>query len=123
APSGADDTQAALLAATAAFHLDRLGAIARILNAHGVRLGLEVIGVESFRAGRGVPFVTRLSDLDRSLGSIWQESNVGILVDGFHLFAAGESMEVALAWGVDRVVWVHVADLPATSPPHRGTIQ
>lgn len=123
APSGADDTQAALLAATAAFHRDRLGAIARILNAHGVRLGLEVIGVESFRSGRGLPFITRLSDIDRSLGSIWQEPNVGILVDGFHLFAAGESMEVALTWGVDRVVWVHVADLPETSPPHRGTIQ
>src|SRR5262245_49296523 len=42
-------------------HIERLAAVARILNEHGIRLGLEVIGVESFRSGRGIPFVTRLA--------------------------------------------------------------
>ncbi|WP_406693591.1 TIM barrel protein [Singulisphaera sp. Ch08] len=119
-----DGNRSSLLAATAEMHVQRLGAIARVLANHGVRLGLEVIGVESFRSGRGVPFVTRLSELDRQLGAIWQESaNLGILVDGFHLYAADETIEAGFAWGVDRIVWVHVADLPTSSRSDRSAIQ
>jgi sugar phosphate isomerase/epimerase len=107
----------------AALHVRRIGAIARVLNDHGIRLGLEVIGVESFRTGRGVPFVSRLSDLDRELGSIWSEApNLGILLDAFHLHAAGEPIDAGLAWGVGRVVWAHVADLPASSSDDRSRI-
>jgi sugar phosphate isomerase/epimerase len=107
----------------AALHVRRIGAIARILDDHGIRLGLEVIGVESFRTGRGVPFVSRLSDLDRELGPIWSEApNLGILLDAFHLHAAGEPVESGLAWGVDRIVWVHVADLPASASGDRSEI-
>ena len=42
--------------------------------------------------------------------------NVGIVLDGWHLYAAGESVEAGLAWGVEQVVWTHVADLPAAAP-------
>ncbi len=91
-------------AEVAALHIRRLGTLARRLECHGIRLGLEVIGVESFRAGRGEPFVARLGDLDRELGAIWAESpNLGILLDAFHLHAAGEPIEAGLAWGIDRV--------------------
>ncbi len=107
----------------AALHVRRLGAVARILDDHGVRLGLEVIGVESFRTGPGEPFVARLTDLDRELGPIWAEAaNSGILLDAFHLYAAGESIETGLAWGVDKVVWAHVADLPASATGDRSKI-
>lgn len=106
------------------FHLERLGAIARVLNEHDTRLGLEVIGVESFREGRGQPFVARMADLDAVLGSIWAEApNLGVLVDAFHLHAAAEPIDSALAWGVDRVVWVHIADLPAGSDPDRAVVR
>ena len=107
----------------AALHVRRLGEIARRLDDHGIRLGLEVIGVESSRTGRGEPFVSRLGDLDRELGAIWDESpNIGILLDAFHLYAADEPIEAGLAWGVDRVVWVHVADLPASASGDRSRI-
>jgi sugar phosphate isomerase/epimerase len=107
----------------AARHVLRLGAIARVLDPFGIKLGLEVIGVESFRTGRGEPFVARLEDLDRELGAIWGESaNLGILLDAFHLYAADEPIEAGLRWGVDRVVWVHVADLPPLAPPDRRWI-
>jgi len=46
-----------------------------------------------------------------------------VLVDAFHLYAAGEGVEAALAWGVGRVVWVHVADLPPSAPPDRAAIR
>jgi sugar phosphate isomerase/epimerase len=107
-----------------ALHRDRLGAIARILNDHGGRLGLEVIGVAASRPGRGLPFVHRLADLDAALGVLWDEApNLGIVLDAFHLYAAGEDLEQVLARGVGRVVWVHVADLPAGADRDRRLIR
>ena len=123
-PAGPGQDAASVYGATMEWHCQRLGAIARILDDHGIQLGLEVIGVESSRPGRGLPFVTRLGDLNGVLRLLWPKAaNVGILVDGFHLYAAGEAMEMGLHWGVDRVVWAHVADLPAASPPDRRSIQ
>ncbi len=110
-------------AEVAGFHIQRLGSIARELDRHGIALGLEVIGVESFRTGRSEPFVARLAELDQDLSPIWGESpNLGILLDAFHLYAADEVIEAGLAWGVDRVVWAHVADLPPSATPERSRI-
>lgn len=111
-------------AATVSLHIERLGRIARALAPHGVRLGLEVIGVASSRPGRGEPFVCRMADLDPVLGGIWCEApNLGVLVDAFHLYAAGESVEAGLAWGVNRIVWVHIADLPPSATGDRAAIR
>lgn len=113
----------ALLDEVAAFHVERLGPVARILADHGTALGLEVVGVRSFRTGKGIPFVARLTDLDRRLGRIWDESgNLGVLVDAFHLYAAGEPADAGLAWGAGRITWVHVADLPRGAGPDRDRI-
>jgi sugar phosphate isomerase/epimerase len=107
----------------ATLHVRRLGQLARLLALFEIRIGLEVIGVESFRTGRGEPFVARLADLDHQIGSIWQESpHLGILLDAFHLYAADEPIEAGLAWGIERVVWVHVADLPPGAHPDRSAI-
>ena len=109
-PSGTDS--ATFRAEIAAFHGDRLGAIAKVLADHGIRLGLEVIGVSTFRRGVGVPFITRIDELDPTLKVLRDQPNIGLLVDVFHLHAAGEPFTAALAWGADRLVWAHVADLP-----------
>ena len=119
---GQDST--AFLAEVQAMHVRRLGAIAQILGDHGTRLGLEVVGVQSFRTGNGLPVYQRLADLTPLLETLWDQfRNVGILLDAFHLYAADESIEVGLAHGVDRIVWVHVADLPADAGPDRDRIQ
>ena len=112
----------------AAFHIERIGAIERILADHGIRLGLEVIGVASFRRGLGVPFITRMADLEPSLSPLFERPGVGLLVDAFHLYAADEPFAAALAWGPKRIVWAHVANLPpgwigdraAINDPERG---
>jgi sugar phosphate isomerase/epimerase len=89
----------------------------RALQPFHIRLGLEVIGVASFRTGRGLPFITRLAELGQLLASLRVEApNVGIVLDSWHLYAAGEPVEAGLAWGVDPVVWIHLADLPAAAP-------
>lgn len=111
-------------AAMIEMHVARLGAIARVLADQGVRLGLEVIGVESFRTGLGMPFVHRMADLDPVLGAVWREAaNLGIVLDNWHLFAADEDLDAALNRGIDRVVWVHVADLPDSARPDRTTLR
>ena len=119
-PTGAD--RATHRAEVAAWHEDRIGAIARVLAPFQIRLGLEVIGVTSFRPGVGVPFVTRIGDLAATLPGLFHEPTVGLLVDVWHLYAADEPLEAALAWGADRVVWAHVAGLPANHSGDRATL-
>ena len=109
---------AALRAEVAAFHVARIGAIARVLADYGIRLGLEVIGVASFGRGAGVPFVNRMGEVPATLGPLLDEPNVGYLVDVFHLHAADEPTGPALAGAAGRIVWAHVADL---DPGFAGT--
>ncbi len=93
--------------------ITRLVAIAQILADFDLRLGLEVIGVASFRSGRGIPLMCKLADLDEVLAPIRSASpRVGIVADVFHLFAADEPIETCLKWGADAIVTTHVADLP-----------
>lgn len=91
--------------------MDRLGRIAHILHAYGSRIGLEIIGSRSEKTGRGVPLVGTHAELARQFAPLRDvHKNVGVLVDAFHLFASGERLDDALAWGPDSVVWVHLAD-------------
>jgi sugar phosphate isomerase/epimerase len=110
--------------ATVAFHVDRLGAIADVLGSRGIRLGLEVIGVERFRSGRSPLFATRLGDVAPILSALASTSaGVGLLLDTFHLYASGESLDEVLALGDESIAWVHVADLPANGTTDRSLIE
>ncbi|WP_169979606.1 sugar phosphate isomerase/epimerase family protein [Tautonia rosea] len=98
--------------AAIAWHLDRLGPIAKILNDHGHRLGLEAIGVASFRTGRGFRFIDRLEALRPLLGALRDQGcDVGLIVDSFHLYAAGESVEIVRRFEPDEVISVHLSDV------------
>lgn len=108
------------------WHVRRLGPIVRILADYGIRIGLEVIGPATSRTGRGLPLFDRLGGPE--VGALIErlqtpEGTVGLLVDAFHLHAAGEEIEVAWGRGIDQVVWVHLADLPAGATPDRSVIQ
>lgn len=94
-------------------HVDRLHRIAEILEPARIMLGLEAVGVESFRHGKPA-FLDRLASVRDTLAEvIAAHPHIGLLVDAFHLHAAGESAEVALGTlQADRVIGVHVADLP-----------
>jgi sugar phosphate isomerase/epimerase len=102
---------------TTAFHLERLGKIAQVLASHGISLGLEIMGPITARTGTRTAFVQRYADLPGRLGQLRQEHpNVGVLIDAFHLFAAGEGPEEALVWSADAIVSVHVADSAQPDP-------
>ena len=96
------------------WHVERLGAIAELLAQRSIRLGLEVIGPAKSRTGRTPRFITTLTELAPILDPLASlYPNVGVLFDTFHLYAADEPLESALAASANRIVWVHVADLPA----------
>ena len=106
-------------------HQQRISAIAHILDDHGVRLGLEVIGVGSFREAKGEPLFHRMgaanfAELYAALAE--KVPSIGITVDAFHLYAAAEEHGVWETFGVQRVVWVHLADLPADASGARDEI-
>jgi len=64
-----------------------------------------------------------MADLGTELGTLLDGApSVGVLIDTFHLYAAGETIEAGLAWGAKRIVWVHVADLPALATPERASM-
>jgi sugar phosphate isomerase/epimerase len=105
-------------------HCDRLARIADELDSFQIRLGLEVIGVRSSRPGRNVPFINQLDQLEpllRELATL-SAANIGVVADSWHLHAADETIDAVLAFGVENVVWVHVADLPEGAVLDRGTM-
>lgn len=128
------------LATLHAWHVDRLDEIARVLEAHGTRLGLEALGMETVRSGAGPAYGRRLGDLSQLQVDLNQDSlNVGWIVDTYHAAAAGET-EAIIGWlikeKINSVVWVHVANppLPSSLPqsawtdadrllPHEGLFQ
>jgi sugar phosphate isomerase/epimerase len=108
-----------------AWHLDRLGAIAEVLSDHGQSLGLEIIGVRSSRPGLDEPFLASYHTLTTILNPLRERStNVGVLLDLFHVHAAGDELATLLAnpeFG--PITWVHVADLPAGHDGDLATIR
>lgn len=108
------------------FHARRLGPVARILADHGVAIGLEVIGVASFRSGLGRPMFVQFGGelIGRLLDRLREETRgVGLVADAFHLHAAGEPIATAWRRGAASIVWAHVADLPAGADGDRRAIR
>lgn len=73
-------------------HADRLSRVAAILAEHGVRLGLEYVGPKTMWSTRKYPFVRTLAQT-QELIAISGATNVGICLDTFHWFCAGESAQ------------------------------
>lgn len=96
---------------TLEFHRGRLDPIAAILGDHGIGLGLEIIGPARAIPGDAIPFIRGYDELLGAFRELHAEHpNVGVLLDAFHLHAAGEDPEAGLSWGPDSIVWAHVAD-------------
>jgi sugar phosphate isomerase/epimerase len=107
---------------TVAIHLDRLGPIAETLTSYGLSLALEVIGPERSRTGRTPRFITRLGELSPIAEPLSRIGRIGVLLDSFHLYAADETLDDALAPGLPAPTWVHLADLPTGAPADRRQI-
>lgn len=97
--------------ANLAFHRERIDPVAEILADHDLRLGLEYLGPETIRAGHEHEFVhTAAGMLDLIAGL--DATNVGLLLDSWHWYAAGEDATAFEPLSATDVVDVHLNDAP-----------
>lgn len=73
-------------------HVGRLALVAELLADAGLRIGLEYIGPKTFWSTERFPFIHSLREA-RELIADSGASNVGIILDSYHWYTAGESAE------------------------------
>ena len=98
-----------------AFHVDRLGQIARVLADADCRLGIEFIGPKTFRAPFKHEFIYDLDGvmaIAKEIGT----GNVGVLLDAWHLYTAGGAIADIAGLRAEDVIVVHVNDAPVGVP-------
>ena len=94
---------------------DRIAAIAEVLQRSKIRLGLEFLGVEQFRARANAnEFIWQMGEaveLATDCGP-----NVGVVLDAWHWHHSGSTIQDILNAGNARVVHVHVSDARQQPP-------
>lgn len=111
-PSGSDERP---YQENFAWHVSRLRAIAEVLAEAGCRLGIEYIGPKTFRAAFRHEFIYTLPATLELIDAIGT-GNVGLMLDSWHLFASGGSLQDLASLTNDQIVVVHVNDAPAGIP-------
>lgn len=97
------------------WHVARFRPIGQVLAEHGCRLGLEFLGPKTIRDRYQYAFIYTLDgmmDLARDIGT----GNVGLLLDAWHLYTSGGSIDDLDRLTADDVVTVHVNDAPEGVP-------
>jgi sugar phosphate isomerase/epimerase len=111
-PSGSDTRP---YAENYAWHIERLRPIAQILADHGVQFGIEFLGPQTLRDASPYPFIYTLEEMMR-LASDIGTGNVGLLLDAWHLYTSGGTLDDLDKITADDIVTVHVNDAPAGVP-------
>jgi sugar phosphate isomerase/epimerase len=96
------------------WHVARFKPIARILKENGCRLGLEFLGTRTLLKGHTHEFITTMDgmlELCRAVGD-----NVGLLLDSWHWYTAGGTLDDLRRLSDADVVYVHVNDAPEGVP-------
>jgi len=93
-----------------AFHRDRLGPVANVLDEFDIDLGLEFLGPETLREGHEYEFISTAEGMLELCDAVGE--NAGLLLDSWHWHTAGGSMEALESLDADDVVDVHVNDAP-----------
>lgn len=102
-------------AANLEIHARRLREVARVLRDHGLRLGLEYVGTPSLRARVRHPFVHSLSQA-RDLVRAIDVPETGLVLDSWHWWTAGDTVEAVRGLRNADVVAVDLNDAPAGVP-------
>jgi len=90
-------------------HLGRLSLVAGLLDDAGIRLGLEYIGPKTFWSTERFPFIHSLREA-RELIAESGASNVGLILDSYHWYTAGEDADVLAGLTDADIVSVDVND-------------
>ena len=93
----------------------RLREVARVLGDHEVRLGLEYVGPKTAWAARRYPFLHTLAETRELIAEIGA-TNVGLVLDSWHWYHAGDGAADVQALRNEDVVAVDLNDAPAEVP-------
>jgi len=92
-----------------ALHVKRLKKCAQIMGDEGVRLGLEYVAPKTLMARDKFSFIRSMKEL-RELISEINEANVGLVLDSFHWYCAGDTEADILALKSDDIITVDIND-------------
>ena len=93
-------------------HTNRLREIAKILKDHGIRFGLEYVGTQLLLVGHRYPFLHTLAET-RELAASIGTGNVGLILDTWHWWTSGDTVEDLLSLGNEDVISVDLNDAPS----------
>jgi sugar phosphate isomerase/epimerase len=93
----------------------RLREVARVLRDHQLRLGLEYVGPKTAWTARKYPFLHTLAETRELIAEIGL-GNVGLVLDSWHWYHAGDVAADVTALRNEDVVAVDLNDAPAGVP-------
>jgi sugar phosphate isomerase/epimerase len=96
-------------------HTRRLRQVAQMLDHYGLRLGLEYVGTQTLRNRRRYPFLHTMAETKELITEIG-EKNVGLVLDSWHWYTAGETAADILTLGGEEIVAGDLNDAPAGIP-------
>ncbi len=96
-------------------HAARLRGAAGVLKDNGLRLGLEFVGPQTLMLSRRYPFIHTMAEMRDLIAEIGT-GNVGLLVDSFHWWTAGDTEADIMALKNEDVVSVDLNDGVAGVP-------
>ncbi len=90
---------------------DRTKILAERAEPHGIAIGLEFLGVRTFRLDEPHAFINNVPDTMTMLRETGRP-NVGLILDSFHYFTSGGDLGQIRALRAEDIVHLHVNDAP-----------
>ena len=90
---------------------DRTRILAERAEPHGIAIGLEFLGVRTFRLDEPHAFINNVPDTMTMLRETGRP-NVGLILDSFHYFTSGGDLSQIRSLRAEDIVHLHVNDAP-----------
>jgi len=94
------------------FHGSRLREVARVMEDHGQRFGLEYVGPKTSWTSRRFPFVHTMKEMKELIGEIGRP-NMGFVLDSWHWYTANETLADLKTLTNKDIVSIDLNDAPA----------
>lgn len=97
-------------------HIERIGAVARVLGDCGIRFGLEYCATPTLRRGKPHEFIHTLPQLRELIAAIGAP-NLGLVLDSWHWWMSGSPAAELASLRPEEIVAVDLNDAPTGVPP------